>query len=427
MRNKIKPLILYPVIGISVLIAIALSIYLSPGGEQQQVAVDPEPIPVEEVVVLDEYGLPQEDYIVQTGVVKSRQTLSHILAGFEFTPQTIDGIVKQVREVFDPRRVRAGNQYHGYYTNDSLNALQYLVYEVSPLDFIVLDFADSLKVLRGEKPVTSVEKTASGIIESSLWNVLIENDLSPELVLRLSEVLAWEVDFYRIQKGDRFKVIYQQDYVGDQPYGISKIDAVYFQHHGRDVYGFQFEHDTINGFYNPEGANLRKVFLKAPLEFGRISSRYSTSRMHPVLKHRRPHYGTDYAAPTGTPILAVGDGTITQTSYTSGNGNFVRIRHNSVYETQYLHMSRFAKGMKPGVRVMQGDVIGYVGATGLATGPHVCFRFWKNGKQVDHLREEFPSANPLPEDYYQVFFPLRDQLMEQLEAIDFPAPEELPV
>ncbi|MFO7977816.1 MAG: peptidoglycan DD-metalloendopeptidase family protein, partial [Bacteroidales bacterium] len=258
-------------------------------------------------------------------------------------------------------------------------------------------------------------------------NVLIENNLSPELVLRLSEVLAWEVDFYRIQKGDRFKVIYQQDYVGDQPYGISKIDAVYFQHHGRDVYGFQFEHDTINGFYNPEGANLRKVFLKAPLEFGRISSRYSTSRFHPVLKQRRPHYGTDYAAPTGTPILAVGDGTITQTSYTSGNGNYVRIRHNSVYETQYLHMSRFAKGMKPGVRVMQGDVIGYVGATGLATGPHVCFRFWKNGKQVDHLREEFPSANPLHEDYYQVFFPLRDQLMLQLEAIDFPAPEELPV
>jgi len=270
-----------------------------------------------------------------------------------------------------------------------------------------------------------LKRTASGIISSSLWNTLTANNLSPELAIRLSEVLAWEVDFYRIQKGDRFKVVYEESFVGDKSAGIPRIDAVYFVHQGREILGFHFEADTISGFFNPQGENLRKVFLKAPLEFGgRISSRFSHSRMHPILNHRRPHYGTDYAAPHGTPILAVGDGVVTEAAYNSGNGNYVRIRHNSVYDTQYLHMSRFGAGIRPGTRVTQGQVIGYVGATGLATGPHVCFRFWKNGQQVDHLREEFPSADPLHPDYHEMFFEVRDHFTKELEAIQFT--EEIP-
>lgn len=219
-------------------------------------------------------------------------------------------------------------------------------------------------------------------------------------------------------------MIYEENFVGDESVGIGRIDAIYFSHHNRDILGFKFESDTVSGYFGPEGENLRKVFLAAPIKFGRISSGFSSSRLHPVLGTRRPHYGTDYAAPTGTPIYAVGDGVVTQARFTSGNGNYVRIRHNSVYETQYLHMSRFAAGIRPGKRVNQGDVIGYVGMTGLATGPHVCFRFWKNGQQVDHRREEFPSADPLHEDYFDQFFIIRDQLMEKLENISFT--EELP-
>jgi murein DD-endopeptidase MepM/ murein hydrolase activator NlpD len=376
-------------------------------------------------VVFDEFGFIEDRFLVESEIVRSNQTLSHILATFDLSPFTIHSIVDLMQEVFNPRRIRAGQTYHGYYSNDSIPSLQYFVYEISMLEYLKIGFVDSLTVERGEKDVTNLSKTASGVITSSLWNALTANELSPDLAIRLSEVLAWEVDFYRIQKGDRFKVVYEESFVGEKSVGIQRIDAVYFVHQGREIFGFQFESDTISGFFNPQGENLRKVFLKAPLEFGRISSRFSQSRMHPILNHRRPHYGTDYAAPHGTPILAVGDGVVTETSYNSGNGNYVRIRHNSVYETQYLHMSRFGTGIRPGTRVTQGQVIGYVGATGLATGPHVCFRFWKNGQQVDHLREEFPSADPLHPDYHEEFFEIRDRLMKELEAIQFT--EEIPV
>ena len=423
MFHKFKPLVIYAIAGLSLAVIVLLVVLFFQRNEV--IAVEEVVEPEEEIIVLDEYGLPEGIYMVEAGVVQSRQTLSHILSRFDLSAVDIDGIVREMREVFDPRRVRAGNRYQGYYSNDSINTLQHFVYEISVTDFLRIDFSDSLLISRGEKEVTAVTKTASGVINSSLWNALSANDISPTLAVRLSEVLAWEVDFYRIQRGDRFKVVYEENYIGDTPVGISRVDAVYFQHQGRDIYGFQFEHDTISGFFNPEGENLRKVFLKAPLEFGRISSRFSHSRLHPIHRDRRPHYGTDYAAPHGTPILAVGDGVVTRTSYTSGNGNYVRIRHNSVYETQYLHMSRFASGIRPGTRVNQGQVIGYVGSTGLATGPHVCFRFWKNGQQVDHLREEFPSADPLHEDYHEMFFEIRDRLMEQLQAIPFQ--EEMPV
>ncbi len=256
------------------------------------------------------------------------------------------------------------------------------------------------------------------MIHSSLWNTMMDQGLHPDLVIYLSRVLAWSVDFYRIESGDLFKVLYSEEYVGDRSVGVSRIKAVHFLHRGREIEAYRFVSDTINGYFDSDGNNMRKTFLQAPLEFGgRISSRYSHSRLHPIHGDRRPHYGTDYAAPHGTPILAVGDGVISRTSYTRGNGNYVRIRHNAVYETQYLHMSRFATGIKPGHRVSQGDVIGYVGSTGMATGPHVCFRFWKNGQQVDHLRLDFPSGDPLPEAYIDAFIAQRDQYRAELSKI----------
>lgn len=374
---------------------------------------------VEAVVLYDAYGINYESYQIDTLKVKNRQTLGHILAGYELDNKTIDGIIRQVREFFDPRYIRAGNTYKAYKTTDSISQVQYLVYDISALDYLKIRLADTFEISRGAKPVESVSTSAYGTIHSSLYATLAQNNINPELAIKMSEILAWEVDFYRIQAGDKFKVVYEERFVEGQSIGISKVDAVYFMHNGRDIYGFKFENDTISGYYGEEGQNLKKAFLVAPIKFGRISSGFSNARRHPVLRTVRPHYGTDYAAPTGTPIYAVGDGVVSEARFTSGNGNYVRIRHNSVYDTQYLHMSRFGQGIKPGKRVQQGDVIGYVGMTGLATGPHVCFRFWKNGKQVDHRKEKFPSADPLHQSCMPEFEILRNHLMQQLEAITF--------
>ena len=421
MTDKSRKYLLSIVVIVSLFVILVFGFLLIRRFAQHKPAIE---VAEEIEIVLDEFGFPEGEYRIESAVVRPNQTLSHILSTFSLSPDLIHLIAEKMQDVFSPRQIKAGQSYHGYYSHDSLPQLQYFIYEISPLNFLKIGISDSLMVEKGEKEVNTLSRTASGMITSSLWNTMAENNLNPELIIRLSEVLAWEVDFYRIQQGDRFKVIYKEDFVGDKSVGIPLIDAVYFVHQGREIYGYYFASDTINGFFNSEGENLRKVFLKAPLEFGRISSGFSNSRMHPVLKYRRPHYGTDYAAPHGTPILSVGDGVVTQTAYTSGNGNYVRIRHNSVYETQYLHMSRFAAGIKPGTQVKQGQVIGYVGSTGLATGPHVCFRFWKNGQQVNHLREEFPSADPLPAEYHPVFFELRDSLTIELEKITFK--EEIP-
>ena len=368
-------------------------------------------------VEFDEFGIPIGNYRVEQGVVGPRQTLSHILENLGKTRQEIHQIAQTMQKVFDPRRVRRGNHYYTYFADHAIPAPTYFIYEISDLDYVMLEFSDSLQVTRGQKELNEREKKAAGIIHSSLWNTMMEQGLHPDLVIHMSRVLAWSVDFYRIESGDRFKVLYSEQYVGDRSIGVSRVDAVHFIHRGREIEAYRFVSDTINGYFDGDGNNMRKTFLRAPLEFGRITSRYSHSRLHPIHGDRRPHYGTDYAAPHGTPILAVGDGVITRTSYTRGNGNYVRIRHNAVYETQYLHMSRFATGIKPGVRVSQGDVIGYVGSTGLATGPHVCFRFWKNGQQIDHLRLEFPSGDPLPEVYIDAFTIQRERYRTELSTI----------
>lgn len=419
MRIQDKKL-LYLLPALVVAAMLAASIFLKEDESVLEYEYEELPAITEELFVeLDEFGFPLDAYRVEQGVVGARQTLSHILAGFGFSRPEIFSIAGSMQDVFDPRRIRRGNNYFGYFASDSTDALNYFIYEITDLDYVMLDFRDSLFISRGQKEVTQVDKSASGTIYSSLWNTLVDQGLHPELVMHMARVMAWSVDFYRIEAGDRFWVLYAEDYVGERSVGVSRIDAVHFLHRGREYEAYRFVSDTINGYFDGDGNNMRKTFLRAPLEFGRISSRYSHSRLHPIHGDRRPHLGTDYAAPHGTPILAVGDGVITRTSYTRGNGNYVRIRHNAVYETQYLHMSRFATGMKPGVRVSQGDVIGYVGSTGLATGPHVCFRFWKNGQQVDHLRLEFPSGDPLPDDFMDAFKVVRDSYKAELEKVGY--------
>jgi murein DD-endopeptidase MepM/ murein hydrolase activator NlpD len=255
----------------------------------------------------------------------------------------------------------------------------------------------------GQKPIEKRTQFVKGTVNSSLYVDLQKRGADPVLAIELSEIYAWTIDFYRIQKGDAFEILYTENFVEGQSIGVDRILSCTFTHYDKPIKAYFFEEEGEKGYFDEKGNNLKRAFLKAPVKFSRISSGYTMKRFHPVQKRFKAHLGTDYAAPTGTPIVAVGDGVISEAKYKPNNGNYVKMRHNSIYETQYLHMSKIKAGIKPGTRVHQGDVIGYVGSTGLATGPHVCFRFWKNGKQVDHRRLELPSAQPIAENLMAKF------------------------
>lgn len=361
-------------------------------------APPPPPAPVAPVVETDVFGLPRDRFEVRSGEIRRNETFSDLLAPYDVPYPAIVDLAAKTRDVFDVRGLRAGHPYHLYLRRDSTHTPAYLIYEPDAVRYVVYSLADSLGARLGERPVTVTEQTTSGVITGSLYNTLLEQDVDPLLAVALSEVFAWQIDFYRIQKGDAFSVTYETRSVAGTPIGLGRILAARFRHLGRNYYAYRYDDEATGttGFYDEEGQSLRKAFLMSPVKYARISSRFSGRRFHPVQKRYKAHLGTDYAAPTGTPIRATGDGVVLEARYRKYNGNYVKIRHNGTYTTGYLHMSRIAKGIRPGVTVRQGDVIGYVGSTGLATGPHVCYRFWKNGRQVNHLREEFPSAEPLP-------------------------------
>ena len=269
------------------------------------------------------------------------------------------------------------------------------------MDYAVFPLDSPYGVKLGTLPTDTVIERAKGIIKEALYLDLERSGAPTSLALSMASVYAWTVDFSRLQKGDAFDIIYERTYVAGKPTGMPRVVACHFEHRGQSLPAYRFDQGEGMDYFDSEGQSLRKAFLKAPVEFSRISSRYNLKRFHPVLNKMKAHYGTDYAAPSGTPIIAVGDGVVTKSAYTSGNGKYVKIRHNETYETQYLHMSR--RAVHVGERVRQGQTIGYVGSTGLATGPHVCFRFWKNGKQVDHLREAFPPSTPIKDDHIADF------------------------
>jgi murein DD-endopeptidase MepM/ murein hydrolase activator NlpD len=371
--------------------------------------------PAEEPQV-NSFGFFSDSLEHQTYSVSKNETLSDILLNLGVPGNDIFKIVDSAKPVLDVRKIVAGNFYHAFTNGDSLNTLAYFVYEKSPRHFVVFDLRDSINVYESEKEVIIRENKKSAVIDHSLYISLLKADATPELAIKLSQIFAWQIDFYHLQKGDNFKVIYDEMYVDDKFFAIGKIKAAYFNNRGKDFYAIPFSQDSLLQYFDQDGNSLRKAFLKAPLEFSRISSRYSSKRFHPVLKTNRPHYGTDYAAPTGTPIRTTGDGTITDIGYSGGNGNYIKIRHNSVYTTMYLHMSRFAKGMKKGSRVQQGKIIGYVGSTGLATGPHLCYRFYVNGNPADALKIEVPPSHPVKNEYRAEYEILRDSLIRQLNG-----------
>ena len=367
---------------------------------------------------LNAFGFCSDSLDQQSFLVQRNETLSDILLNFGVPGDSIIRIVNRSRDVLDVRKIIAGNTYHTFTKEDSLNSLAYFVYEKSPVNFVVFDLNDSLNVYESAKEISIRENQKSAVINNSLYVSLIQSDASPELAIRLSQIFAWQIDFYHLQEGDNFKVIYEELYVDDIFFSIGKIKAAYFSHNGKDFYAIPFVQDSVSQYFDENGNSLRKAFLKAPLEFGRISSRYSKSRLHPVLKTRRPHLGVDYAAPIGTPIRSTGDGSIISTGYAKGNGRYIKIRHNSVYTTMYMHLSRFAKGLKKGNVVQQGQVIGYVGSSGLSTGPHLDYRFYVNGQPVDPLKVEVPPSHPVKEELRSDFEIQKNIVIEQLNKID---------
>ena len=365
-----------------------------------------------------EYGIAVDSFSVVKGQVEAGQTLGAILYLHHIDHPKIDKIVRASKDIFDFRTARAGKNYTVLCSNDSAEIAKCFIYEESSTDYVVFDFRDSIYVYRGQKEIDVRIREASGHIESSLWNALMASNMSPALVMELSSIYAWTIDFFRIQKGDHFRVVYEEKYVEDEFIGIGRIWASEFNHSNEDFYAFYFQEDENFGdYFDENGGTLRKAFLRAPLNYSRISSRYSKRRRHPVTGRVKPHLGTDYAAPKGTPILSTANGTVTEARYKRNNGNYVKVRHNSTYTTQYLHMSKIKSGIKPGVFVKQGEVIGYVGSTGLATGPHVCYRFWKNGVQVDPYKQKLPPSDPVKEENRAAYEVVKDSMMLVLQEI----------
>ncbi len=370
----------------------------------------------EEKVVIEKFGFSIHDFYIEEAIFSPNQFLGDILYRNGISYALIAELERKARDVFDVRKIRSGKNY-AIIKEDACDATVALAYEPDPLRFVLFDFRDSVSVKIVEREYTSCIETVSGRIESSLWDAIVGKGNDYALVDLMENALASSVDFYYTQKGDEFKLIYEQNYVEGEPVALGKMLGAYYKNERGEHYSIYFESDQYEGFFDREGRPSKKSFLKAPVKYSRISSHYNLRRFHPIKKTTIPHLGTDYAAPHGTPIHSVADGVVLEASYTKNNGFYVKIRHDKTYTTQYLHMSRFHKGIVPGATVSRGQTIGYVGATGLATGPHVCFRFWKNGKQINHLRENFPPPDPISEDYIPLFNEKRNEIVEILNQI----------
>lgn len=374
----------------------------------------------------ERYGIREDLFKIYEGRIQKNQFLADILLGYGVPYQMISALAEVAADIHDVRKLREGDSYAVFCTKDSLETACYFVVETTPETYVVYQLNDTISAYIGKKPVEVKIREVGGIINASLSQTIAENDLSPVLANKLSDIYAWTIDFYRIQRGDYFKAIFEEIYVEGERIGIGNILAAEFVHRDRPFYSYRFMQDSVANYFDEEGESLRKAFLQAPLQFSRISSRYTKKRFHPVQKRWKAHLGTDYAAPTGTPILATGDGTVIESAYGKYNGNYVKIRHNATYTTQYLHMSK--RKAKKGDFVKQGDVIGYVGSTGLATGPHVCYRFWKNGHQVDPYGEELPPSEPVKPEYLPEYNALKDSLMPILKRIEIDAqPQSEPI
>lgn len=362
------------------------------------------------------YGVDVTDLIESENTISPGHSLSNILSSSGADANSINNLNLIPDSILNPRKINAGNKYTIYNVNDSAHTLRYFVYHKSKQDFVVLEFLeDTIIASIFSKPAISKKRVSGAVITSSLWNAISDSELDINLALKLSDIYAWSIDFFGLQKMDSFIVYYSELYIDNEPIGIDSIYSAIFYHANHPYYAIYFEKENIKGYWDLEGNSLRKAFLKAPLSFSRISSHFTYARKHPIYKTVRPHTGVDYAAPAGTPVMSIGDGVVIAKGYKGGGGNTIKIRHNSVYTTAYLHLSKFASNIKEGTHVSQGQVIGYVGSTGSSTGPHLDFRVWKNGEPINPLKLESPPVEPIPDNLKAEFDSIKIPLIEILK------------
>ncbi len=368
------------------------------------------------------YGYDFNQYNVQSHKIKRGDTFGAILEKNGIDYPEVYTILQKIKGSVNVRKLQIGKPYTLLFTKDSVPTPKAFIYHPDALGYSVVQLRDSVFGKKVQKPIRTVELQATGVIQSSLYETMQNSGYNSMLTYFLADVYAWTIDFTRLDKGDRFKVIYTEKFVDDSiSVGIEKIKAAYFEHRGKGLYAYEFETDSIKGiidYFDDNAKNLRRAFLKAPVKFSRISSRYNLKRRIAYYGRVKPHKGTDYAAPVGTPIMATANGRVTKASYTKGNGNYVKIRHNNTYSTQYLHMKR--RKVRVGQYVKQGDVIGWVGMTGNTSGPHVCYRFWKNGRQVDPYKQKLPEAKPISKALKKAFFAHISPVQNQLKCLSFP-------
>ena len=404
-----------------IFVTLLISVLLISCGEKKSETNKPK---IVKEKIVKQFGYTLNDYTVKRDTVKKGDSFGSILENNNLFYPQIYNIVQKAKKVFDVRRINLGKPYTILFSKDSVKIPKVLIYQPNLIDYVVVSLTDSLFAEKKSKAVKLKEFEAEGVITSSLSETMEEKKLSPLLSNELSEIYAWTIDFFRLEKGDNFKIIYSAKFVDDSiAVGLNRIHSAYFEHRGKPFYAIEFETDPKRGlfeYFDENGKNLRRAFLRAPVQFSRISSRYNLKRKIAYYGRVRPHLGTDFAAPRGTPIRATASGTVTKASYTRSNGNYIKIKHNGTYSTQYLHMDK--RGVKVGQFVKQGDYIGTVGMTGNTSGPHVCYRFWKNGKQVDPLKQKLPEAKPISKElkkrYLKYMMPVKNQL-DSIESITF--------
>ena len=366
-----------------------------------------------------QWGFAIDEFQHAESTLRSGDVLGELLMAQGMTYPQVNQLVEQCKGKFNISSLRVGKTLH-FLKKGIYPTPQYMVYEPSPYEFTIFNLQAPYLVEVVKRDVKTEIVAASGVLETNFWQALTDNGLNDELADGMIDLLSSSVDFYHQKQGDRFKVVFEQHSIEGKVVGTGKIIAAMYERDGKESYAINFEKPgQKTNYYDFDGRPARKAFLKSPVKFSRISSRYNLRRMHPVLGYVRAHKGTDYAAPSGTPIMSVAEGTVLEACRKGGNGIYVKIRHDATYATQYLHMSSYAKGIRPGVRVAQGQTIGYVGSTGLATGPHCCFRFWKNGVEVDPLRLNLPQPLPITGPLLEEYKVVRDDLVKMLNSVQY--------
>lgn len=399
---------------VSLLILVLFSMFSCSKSENLSVNPDQKKRPQAE-----QFGFKFNDFNVLHDTIQSGDTFGSIIENQNLGDKQVYDIIEKVKDSFNVRSIRIGKPFTLLRSKDRHKKLQVLVYQPDRGSYYVVDFRDSITAYKKIRPVRIKQRTIAGALDGSLSDALNKQGVDAALANKLTKVYAWSIDFFKLKKGDKFGVTFTERYIDDTIYdGVDSLKAAFFEYKGKLIYAFPFAQNQNSGkldYYDDQGKALKNFFLKSPLKFVNITSRFSKNRFHPVQQIWKAHKGTDYAAPSGTPIMTTASGIVEQTGYTAGNGNFVKVKHDRTYSTQYLHMSKIL--VRRGQRVTQGSIIGKVGSTGLATGPHVCYRFWKNGVQVDALRLKLPNSQPMDKKNLPRFMAQMQPLKRELDSV----------